>query len=140
MKRSTCERCTRPIQQCFCAALIQINHQTEVVILQHPKEVKHPFNTARIFNLCSSKCQIIVGEDFSLEDEVNSLIKNKACALMFPGKNALALGEESPFRPEVLFFLDGTWRKCRKILHLSSNLKNLPRLQINNPPPSRYQI
>ncbi|MGS0757100.1 DTW domain-containing protein [Roseateles sp. GG27B] len=36
--------------------------------------------------------------------------------------------------------LDATWRKSRKMLHLNPLLQALPRLALQQPPPSRYTI
>jgi DTW domain-containing protein YfiP len=40
----------------------------------------------------------------------------------------------------LLVVPDGTWRKARKLLHLNPLLAQLPRVVLQNVPPSRYRL
>ncbi len=46
----------------------------------------------------------------------------------------------APASQITLIVLDATWRKSRKMLHNSPGLQHLPRLGLENQPPSAYSI
>ena len=48
MSRSQCPRCLRPESHCLCALIPQLDSRTRVLLLQHPSEVNHALNTARL--------------------------------------------------------------------------------------------
>lgn len=67
-KRLTCPRCLRPQSACICHWITRIDHQIEVLILQHPQEVHHPKGTARLLHLCLPHSRLIIGEVFGPAD------------------------------------------------------------------------
>ncbi|WP_422450168.1 MULTISPECIES: DTW domain-containing protein [unclassified Endozoicomonas] len=64
MPRPLCPRCQRPETQCYCSALKEEIACMDIIILQHPRESRHPLNTARILELGIGNCEVWVGEDF----------------------------------------------------------------------------
>ena len=46
----------------------------DLLILQHPKETRHPLNSARIAQLGIRNCEILVGEDFTENDRLQNLL------------------------------------------------------------------
>uniref|UniRef100_UPI000F01DF4F DTW domain-containing protein n=1 Tax=Pseudomonas viridiflava TaxID=33069 RepID=UPI000F01DF4F len=48
MSRVCCERCQRPASHCLCALIPRLDSRTRVLVLQHPSEVNHALNTARL--------------------------------------------------------------------------------------------
>lgn len=121
---------------------------TEVLILQHPLEVHHAKNTARLLHLCLVGSRLQVGEQFADADLQVALAGPAGNVLLYPqGEQpaaqlpAWAPGMHAPDTPPVrLVVLDGTWRKSRKMLHLSPLLQRLPRLSLDGTHPSRYVI
>lgn len=140
MPRLRCERCLRPEGHCLCALIPHLDSLTRVLILQHPSEAGHALNTARLAALGLSNAQLVVGEVF---DDLARLldVPGYDVRLLFPGEGATVLAErEASCKPILLVVPDGTWRKARKLLHLNPLLAQLPRVALNNPPPSRYRL
>lgn len=140
MSRTRCERCLRPTDHCLCALIPALGSRTRVLILQHPSEVNHALNTARLAALGLENAELHVGEVFEDLTQWLSLPGYRAC-LLFPGEKAVALTASSADDlPLLLVVPDGTWRKARKLLHLNPSLAALPRVVLTNAPPSRYRL
>ena len=140
MSRTRCERCLRPDNHCLCALIPALDSLTRVLILQHPSEVNHALNTARLAVLGLNNAQLVVGEVF---DDLETLldVPGYQARLLFPGDGATALtAQTGEAKPLLLVIPDGTWRKARKLLHLNPRLAALPRVTLENPPPSRYRL
>lgn len=141
MKRASCNRCKRPINYCYCDALTPTPALVDIIILQHPSEVKHPLNTARIVVNGIENAQLWVGEDFTEHAQLNALLSTKRCALLFPTQDAQSSETFLPrFQPEVIIVLDGTWRKAKKIYFSTPALQNLPALVIHSAQRSNYRL
>jgi DTW domain-containing protein YfiP len=140
MSRARCERCLRPDNHCLCALIPALDSRTRVLILQHPSEVNHALNTARLAVLGLNNAELVVGEVF---DDLTTLldVPGYQARLLFPGEGAEALNAQAGgVEPLLLVIPDGTWRKARKLLHLNPQLAALPRVTLDNPPPSRYRL
>ena len=141
MPRTTCPQCLRPSPLCYCHLIEVQRAGIDLIILQHPREAKHPLNSARIAKLGISNCQLWVGEDFSTHPGLQQALAEKACYLLFPGNNARDSAEVlAQSTPEVLIIIDGTWRKARRIYHSNRSLQQLPAIVLNNPERSNYRI
>ncbi|RJX77777.1 tRNA-uridine aminocarboxypropyltransferase [Pseudomonas sp. LS-2] len=140
MSRARCERCLRPENHCLCALIPQLDSRTRVLILQHPSEVNHALNTARLAALGLNNAQLEVAEIFDhLETLLN--VPGYQARLLFPGEEATALTPQAAETgPMLLVVPDGTWRKARKLLHLNPLLASLPRVTLENAPVSRYRL
>lgn len=142
MPRPQCPRCTRPTERCLCALIPCLPSRTRVLILQHPSEIKHALNTARLAALGLSNAELLVGEVF---ESLAALLQQpgyRAC-LLFPGEQAQALlefAEQHSELPLLLVVPDGTWRKARKLLHLNPFLAALPRVVLPAGLQSRYRL
>ncbi|MCQ0170153.1 DTW domain-containing protein [Pseudomonas sp. S12(2018)] len=140
MSRIHCERCLRPQTHCLCALIPRLDSRTRLLLLQHPSEVNHALNTARLAALGLRNAELRVGEVF--EDLEQWLTQpGYRTGLLFPGEGAQALqayaGDE---RPWLLVVPDGTWRKARKLLHVNPLLATLPRVTLGALQPSRYRL
>ena len=140
MSRARCERCLRPENHCLCALIPQLDSRTRVLILQHPSEVNHALNTARLAALGLNNAQLVVGETFdNLAELLN--VPGYQARLLFPGEEATTLAASSTDNePMLLVVPDGTWRKARKLLHLNPLLAALPRVTLGCVPASRYRL
>lgn len=140
MSRIHCERCLRPQSHCLCALIPSLDSRTRVVLLQHPSEVSHALNTARLAALGLRNAELRVGEVF--EDLAQWLeVPGYRTGVLFPGEGAQALqGYDADERPWLLVVPDGTWRKARKLLHLNPLLAALPRVTLGAVLPSRYRL
>lgn len=147
-RRPTCLQCLRPQSACICQWVVPTPHTTEVLILQHPLEVHHAKNTARLLHLSLPGSRLLVGETFGESDLRETMAQPKYTVLLYPpdvyeGHRVPAPLEAARLTTpgEVrMIVLDGTWRKSRKMLHLSPLLQGLPRLSLADVPPSGYAI
>lgn len=148
MPRKTCPNCQRPLPVCYCSALVPVANKTKVLIIQHPLEHKHPFNTGRMAHLCLSYSELIVTETLSAATLANIL--DTPSALLYPSlpwlPNTTEIvtpqTRESPDNSTIqqLIVIDATWKKSKKILHLHPALQTLPRLPLKGNLISNYQI
>jgi DTW domain-containing protein YfiP len=138
MPRKTCPNCQRPLPVCYCSARVAVANTTKVLIIQHPLEHKHPFNTGRMAHLCLSNSELIVAETLSAAKL--ACILNTPSALLYPSLPWLPSTPEANNSIQQLIVIDGTWKKSKKILHLHPALQKLPRLQLKGNLSSNYQI
>ncbi|WP_460367598.1 tRNA-uridine aminocarboxypropyltransferase [Pseudomonas sp. Tul1A2] len=140
MSRPQCTRCLRPQTHCLCPLIPSLDSRTRVLLLQHPSEVSHALNTARLAALGLTNAELIVGEVF--EDLPTLLnLPGYRPRLLFPADDAQpmqAYGESD--EPLLLVVPDGTWRKARKMLHLNPLLAALPRVTLAEGGVSRYRL
>ncbi|WP_460090153.1 tRNA-uridine aminocarboxypropyltransferase [Pseudomonas sp. S2_E02] len=140
MSRPQCPRCLRPQTHCLCPLIPSLDSRTRVLLLQHPSEVNHALNTARLAALGLSNAELIVGEVF---EDLPTLLSRPGyrARLLFPADDAQpmqAYGESE--EPLLLVVPDGTWRKARKMLHLNPLLAALPRVTLAEGGVSRYRL
>ncbi|PWB30400.1 DTW domain-containing protein [Pseudomonas sp. NDM] len=140
MSRPQCPRCLRPLTHCLCPLIPHLDSRTRVLLLQHPSEVSHALNTARLAALGLSNAELIVGEVF---EDLPTLLNRPGyqARLLFPAEDAQpmqAYGESD--EPLLLVVPDGTWRKARKMLHLNPLLAALPRVTLAEGGVSRYRL
>ncbi|WP_428552255.1 tRNA-uridine aminocarboxypropyltransferase [Pseudomonas edaphica] len=140
MSRPQCPRCLRPVTHCLCALIPSLDSRTRILLLQHPSEVNHALNTARLAALGLNNAQLVVGEVF---DDLATLLSPPGyqARLLFPADDAEPLQTYTPSdQPLLLVVPDGTWRKARKLLHLNPLLAALPRAALAGERVSRYRL
>lgn len=140
MSRAQCPRCLRPQTHCLCPLIPHLDSRTRVLVLQHPSEVSHALNTARLAALGLSNAELIVGEVF---EDLPKLLNRPGyqVRLLFPAEDAQPLQVYAPNdQPMLLVVPDGTWRKARKMLHLNPLLAALPRVTLTEGGVSRYRL
>ncbi len=144
-KRPVCPACLRPQRACICQWVTPVVHTTEVLILQHPLEVDHAKNSARLLRLSLTHSRVVIGETFDAAALQAAMREPKYTVLLYPRTalspspvpDATQLQDPSNLR---LVVLDGTWRKSRKMLHRSPLLQSLPRLSLDAVAASSYRI
>lgn len=112
-----------------------------VLLLQHPEEALHAKSSARLLRLSLLECHCAVGEVWAAQALADVLRHN--AVLLYPAASGAAAAEAAAPLPEevgCVVVLDGTWRQSRQVLHRNPWLLTLPRLPLQNPPPSRYSI
>jgi DTW domain-containing protein YfiP len=149
--RAWCRDCRRPRVNCYCALIEPFHSVPRFVILTQPREAKHRFGTGRMAHRCLSNSLLLEGVDFSADERVNRELTNVAnfSVLLYPSRGAFNLSRRTSTerlamvpvdRNLLVFVLDGTWKSARKMIRLSQNLANLPKICFEPPSPSRYQI
>jgi DTW domain-containing protein YfiP len=140
--RATCAACLRAA--CICRWIVPAASPVELLILQHPLEVRNAKNSARLLHLCLPGSRLVVGEAFA-PDALHALLheRGRTPLLLYPstpGAPDAALPDLSAPAALRLVVLDATWRKSRKMLHLNPVLHALPRLALRDTGPSGYRI
>ncbi len=141
--RLECNVCLRAQTACICRWVRPVPTGVEVLILQHPMEVGHAKNTGRLLHLCLPSSRLVVGEVFD-----GTMLAPKTTLLLYPSETsqghlpAAALPDVAACKPDALrlVVLDATWRKSRKMLHMSPWLQQMPRFALDGPQASRYTI
>lgn len=158
MKRQSCDTCKRPLSTCICKHTQRVSNLVSLVVLQHPQEVREAKNSACLLNLCLKNSQIHVGEAFDAsffaQFQTDSSYHD---VLLYPetteteslgiarapniDSERLNIGDNLANLERIrLWVIDATWRKSRKMLYLNPALQAMPRLNLNDCPPSIYKI
>ncbi|MBT9266320.1 DTW domain-containing protein [Pseudomonas sp. MG-9] len=140
MSRPQCPRCLRPQTHCLCPLIPRLDSRTRVLLLQHPSEVNHALNTARLAALGLTNAELVVGEVF---EDLPALLNRPGyrARLLFPADDAQPMQAYTESdEPLLLVVPDGTWRKARKMLHLNPLLAALPRVTLAEGGVSRYRL
>ena len=151
--RPRCAQCLRALRSCICALAQAVEHQAQLLILMHPQEVHEAKGTGHLLHLCLPHSQVLVGEQFDAATLQQALHGDgRHSLLLYPETTeqdaALGLAAAAPLpapwpcSPSALrlVVIDGTWRKSRKMLYLNPALQALPRLALQDVPPSQYAI
>ncbi|MCM8528431.1 MAG: DTW domain-containing protein [Lentisphaeraceae bacterium] len=126
MKREVCPGCERPVKVCLCAQLKVIENLHSVTVLRHKSETKHALNTVKILEKSLSKISVFDGELFP----ENSLPQHKNSYLIYPSDDAVDISDLSTTEETHFIFLDGSWKKTSKILHLNPWLEKIPKVKL----------
>jgi len=153
MSRKCCTNCLRPLKTCICNLVQRINNDVQLIILQHPLEINEAKNSGRLLHLCLKNSQLFTGETF--DQSLFTQDEDYSNLLLYPETAEInSLGLASPrashqgliadnlldIKPLRLWVLDATWRKSRKMLYLNSGLQTMPRLSLQNCPPTLYTV
>ena len=158
--RRLCPRCLRPERACLCGCVQPVASQVQLLVLQHPLEVRHAKNTARLLHLCVPGSRLEVGEVFDAADlhtwlhapwperAQDAVVRPLLLYPPTPPDPQLPVVQPPELppawlqQPELLrlVVIDGTWRKSRKMLFLNPALQQLPRLPLHDVPQGRYAI
>ena len=117
-----------------------------MLILQHPLEVAHAKNSGRLLHLCLPNSRLVVGEVFDAADA--AVLPDKVTVLLYPPETSEGHAVPAPWPDNAtqpltnlrLVVLDATWRKSRKMLHVSPWLQRLPRFALAGLHVSGYSI
>ena len=115
----------------------------------HPKEArKEKTGTGRLCNLVLRNSRLLIGVDFTDDDEVNALIADPDynSVVLFPAAGAVNLSQDGyqslgggDGRLQV-FVVDGTWSLAGKIFRQSTNLQALPAVSFTPSKASTFRI
>jgi DTW domain-containing protein len=125
--RATCYRCFRPLGSCLCSAIPSVDNRTPVLILQHPRERKHPFGTARLVALGLRQSEVLVDHAGCLRRNPSRLGPLTGCGLLYPHALARDISRvPAAERPRKLIVIDGTWHHARALYRELPVLHALP--------------
>lgn len=139
--RATCYRCRRPARSCLCGAIPRVDNQTEIAVLQHPRERQHPFGTARLAELGLSRVEVIVDHVGRVRKNPELLGALEGTALLYPSPAARDVTTLEPHeRPTRLLVIDGTWHHARTLYRDVPGLHALPHLTLPSHARSAFAI
>lgn len=142
--REYCYNCNRVKVSCVCKFICKIETNTKFILLMHPKEYRKTKNNSGKMTINSLKnSKMIVGIDFSKNEEINTLIENNSCFVLYPDENAINLNTQTiknDNRDIVIFIIDSTWACSKKMLKFSPNLNALPKISFTHNLESNYQF
>jgi DTW domain-containing protein len=149
--RELCRTCLQPDFSCYCVWLKPFDPKIRFVILIHPIEVRRRIATGRMAHLSLKNSRFIHGHNYSDNEQVNEILVDPKlhCVILYPGRTSVNLTHLCPVQRFELvppgkelcvFVIDGTWSTARKMVHLSQNIKTLPRICFTPPTPSRFRV
>ncbi len=140
-ERERCLECLRPADHCLCGSISSIEHRTEVLILQHPRERSHPFNTARIAERCLRRARILVDRGGRLKVDEALPEQLEGYGLLYPGADARDLSTlPEAEMPKGLVVIDGTWHHARGMYRDIAALRDLPKFSLPQGEVSGFKI
>jgi DTW domain-containing protein YfiP len=138
--RTRCYRCFRPGQLCLCDTLPEVVTKTRLVVLQHPRERRHAFNTARLVDLALPTAERVVVPRGGNGHRCPEIAADRA-AILYPHDRAADLADLPRAElPSTLFLIDGTWGQARRIYNDNAWLHRLPHFRLHPSEPSSYRI
>lgn len=146
MPRKYCGDCNYPLSTCVCDSVAPVHSDINILLMQHPKEVRHAKNTGKLVRLGIINSQIVVGESALDFHELALRVKANPdeYALLYPSDNSQAIEDvitaECRKQPKHLIFIDSTWRKALKIYSLNPWLWSITQWHFEQPPESGYHI
>lgn len=140
MARITCSGCGKPKGHCYCC-LIQIEpNPVNVLILRHPSEIKHALGTAPIVTKGLLNAELIDISNIDSDDALCERLLQPDTFLVFPFGSSSHLGPSFSKNIATLVFLDGTWRKAKRMYFESSTLQAMPAISLDVIEKSRYRL
>jgi len=147
MSRASCTVCLRPQKTCICYLFTAIDNAIDVIVLQHPTEVKQTKGTVTLLSNSLRSCRVFVGEDFTQNDELTALLKTygKNVYLLYPSEQAIVLSDghqntELTHSPKAIIVIDGTWKKSYKMYKVNTFLASIPHLTLPDSTQGEYAI
>lgn len=146
MSRNYCNLCLRPEVSCICKFMTTIANDVDVIILQHPSEVKQSKATVPLLAGSLEKCQVFIGENFDQDEALKHLLSqyDNQVALLYPSDTAqMILANEvnsSVQDLKCLVLLDGTWKKAYRLYQLNTFLQQMRHLALSDSYLGQYHI
>jgi DTW domain-containing protein YfiP len=105
-------------------------------------EAKHAKNTVRLLSLSLSNIYLYKGKKESDFLAAQKLCENKKVAVIYPTANAITPSSELTRHelPEILIFIDASWKQALGIWQRTPWLQTLPQWQFTMETPSQYRI
>ncbi|MBC7793812.1 MAG: DTW domain-containing protein, partial [Clostridia bacterium] len=134
--RPYCYRCFKPQVVCVCGGP-RVRNRTQVVVVQHPREMHHPIGTERLARLGLENCAVHVAWSCVVTPEMVP----PGAALLFPSDKAREINELTDAdKPSAIVAIDGTWSQARSLYRDNPWLAGIPHLKLTQAPPSNYRI
>ncbi|MBI9101781.1 MAG: DTW domain-containing protein [Spirochaetales bacterium] len=143
-----CLQCFRPVQTCYCRDIIPVDPGIKFVFLMHPNEAyRQKTGTGRLASLSLINSEIIIDKTFDENRRTQALIANPIYypMVLYPGKDAgftatYNFQKHLSNKTLLIFLIDATWIRARKMMFRSPSLQKLPKLSFSAAYRSRFDI
>ena len=133
---------TRP--HCICDSIPRLDLNTRVCLVVHVKELKRTTNTGRLALRALVNSEMRVRGDTKEPLDLSDLLSPRYRTFLFyPTDDAVELDKELVAQngtPIQLIVPDGTWRQAKKVHSRHHELKDVPRVKISIPDPSKFHL
>jgi DTW domain-containing protein YfiP len=153
-----CPRCGKPLSLCVCEAVVPIDNQIALLILQHPQEQDKTLGTARLTALHFTNATLKIGLSWaSLAKALGRTVDPQRWAILYLGSARAAAvlpdaevvavnrkGEAEDRQQAILkslqgvVLLDGTWSQAKALWWRNPWMLKCQRVLLNPSRPSRY--
>lgn len=151
MSRNYCNQCLKPEISCICKFMVQTENTVDVIILQHPSEVKQSKATVPLLMGSLNSCHLFIGENFEKDEMLHALLRkySNKIVLLYPSENAQTITDYNEISSAVgvkdndvrcIVLLDGTWKKAYRLFQLNTFLHDLQHLALSENYVGQYQI
>jgi DTW domain-containing protein YfiP len=137
--RKNCYSCRRPSAHCLCNLAEPFSCHCDILILQHPQEVKKYHGTAKIVEQIVTNSRTLTQLRFT-DQTIHDAVGTQKPYLLYPGQSALPCTEATLDADSILILLDGTWSQARNFLTHSPFLQGIPRLSFSQSYTSQFHI
>lgn len=137
--RPTCWQCLRPESHCHCQLISPFFAHCNTVILQHPREKKRFYSTAKLLQEWILNCKLVRGIEFDQTD-IRELFPKTKLAVLFPAQNAVPANATRLSEATSVIVIDGTWNEAQKIYRHNTWIAALPHIFLSPLLRSRYRI
>lgn len=137
--RPTCWQCIRPESHCHCKLISPFFGQCNTVILQHPREKKRFYSTAKLITQWIRNCKLVRGVAFN-QTAIVDLFPNTKLAVLFPRGNAVPASAIHLSDATTVIVIDGTWSEAKKMYRENTWIADLPHVSLSPLLRSRYRI
>ena len=142
--KNLCPICYLTRTLCICNSIPRLDLNTKVCLIIHVNELKRSSNTGRLAlrALVNSEMRVR-GETRETLDLSDLLTHRYRTFLFYPSVDAVELDNELVAQdrtPIQLIVPDGTWRQASKVQSRHHELKDVPRVKISTPDPSKFHL
>lgn len=137
--RPTCWHCLRPESHCHCKLISPFFAHCNTLILQHPREKKRFYSTAKLIQQWIRNCKLVRGIEFD-QTHIRDLFPQTQLAVLFPEGNAVPATSIRLSAATTVIVIDGTWSEAKKIYRHNTWIATLPHISLSPLLRSRYRI
>jgi DTW domain-containing protein len=124
---------------CVCNLIEPFYAHCNVLILQHPRERRRYYSTAKLVLKAIVNSQLLRGIEFP-QKLLEASIGHRTPYLLFPSSKALDCREVSLHSDTTIFVLDGTWSEAGKIFRRNPFIQSLACVSFRDALRSSYKI